>query len=51
MRGIGRNFDTAVFVMLSMSVPANSQTDRAAITGMVKDSAGTILPGRNRQRT
>ena len=45
MRRIGCKLFTLLFVLLSIGVLANAQTDRATITGTVKDPTGAILPG------
>ncbi|MDR3754254.1 MAG: carboxypeptidase regulatory-like domain-containing protein [Terracidiphilus sp.] len=45
MRRIGYRFFTLLFVMLSLGVLAYSQTDRATITGTVRDTTGAVLPG------
>ncbi|HEX4030440.1 MAG TPA: carboxypeptidase regulatory-like domain-containing protein [Terracidiphilus sp.] len=45
MQRIGCKFITWLFVIMSIGVLAYSQTDRATITGTVKDQAGAILPG------
>lgn len=45
MRGIGVRFCAVLLMMLSVCVLAFSQTDRATITGTVKDQTGAILPG------
>src|SRR5215469_13662253 len=45
VRGIGCRFYIWLFLLLSAGVLAYGQTDRATITGTVKDQAGAVLPG------
>lgn len=47
MRGIGIKVCTLFAIMLSTSVLIYGQTDRATVTGTVKDPAGAVLPGVN----
>lgn len=45
MRRVSFIFCGVLFLLLSIGVLANAQSDRATITGTVKDSAGAVLPG------
>jgi hypothetical protein len=45
MRRIGCKFYTLLFAMLMIGVLAYGQSDRATITGTVKDHTGAVLPG------
>jgi hypothetical protein len=45
MQRIGCRFITWLFVIVSLGVLAYGQTDRATITGTVKDQLGAVLPG------
>ena len=42
---LGCKFYTWLFILLTVGVLAHSQTDRATITGTVKDQTGAVLPG------
>jgi hypothetical protein len=45
MRQTRNRLFSLLFVLLSIGILAHSQTDRATITGTVKDPAGAVLPG------